>query len=390
MSRPAVRERLDGLLSAFRTLEGEVRHVRETLDRDEGLVDGLEGRVLDLQSAERRLGGAVVALRTVLDPDEGEDRFVRWLEWRGRPRKGRKNLVMASAPIELGDLLREGLFEKLDTVVLSSATLATRDSFDFLRSRIGLRPEDLDQPKAMKEVIEAIILSPFDFETQTILGVPTDLPDVNAPGGALEEATARIVQEMAGISDGGLFVLFTSYRALGRVAELLRADGGFPWPLFVQGEDGRARLLEGFVASGSGILLGTLSFWEGVDVPGRPLRGLVIQRIPFRVPTEPVTAARVEAIEKRGGNAFWDFALPLAALRLKQGFGRLVRSGTDRGGVVILDDRILRKRYGLYLRDSLPSAPLTRGSWPEVARAMGRFYDEDPAPSLEPDVEPGA
>ena len=113
VSRPAVRERLDGLLSAFRTLEGEVRHVRETLDRDEGLVDGLEGRVLDLQSAERRLGGAVVALRTVLDPDEGEDRFVRWLEWRGRPRKGRKNLVMASAPIELGDLLREGLFEKL-------------------------------------------------------------------------------------------------------------------------------------------------------------------------------------------------------------------------------------------------------------------------------------
>lgn len=390
VSRPAVRERLDGLLSAFRTLEGEVRHVRETLDRDEGLVDGLEGRVLDLQSAERRLGGAVVALRTVLDPDEGEDRFVRWLEWRGRPRKGRKNLVMASAPIELGDLLREGLFEKLDTVVLSSATLATRDSFDFLRSRIGLRPEDLDQSEVMKEVIEAIIPSPFDFETQTILGVPTDLPDVNAPGGALEEATARIVQEMAGISDGGLFVLFTSYRALGRVAELLRADGGFPWPLFVQGEDGRARLLEGFVASGSGILLGTSSFWEGVDVPGRPLRGLVIQRIPFRVPTEPVTAARVEAIEKRGGNAFWDFALPLAALRLKQGFGRLVRSGTDRGSVVILDDRILRKRYGLYLRDSLPSAPLTRGSWPEVARALGRFYDEDPAPSLEPDVEPGA
>ena len=379
VSRPVVRERLDGLVSAFRSLEAEVRHVRETLDRDEALVDGLEGRILDLQSAERRLGGVVIAIRTVLDPEEGEDRFVRWLEWRGRPRKGKRNLVMASAPIELGHLLREGLFEKTDTVVLSSATLATRDTFSFLRSRIGLGPEEIEQSEVIQEVIEAIMPSPFDFEHQTMLGVPTDLPDVNAPGGAFEEATARIVKDMAEISDGGLFVLFTSYRALRRVAELLRADGGLPWPLFVQGEDGRARLLEGFVHSGSGILLGTASFWEGVDVPGRPLRGLVIQRLPFRVPTEPVTAARVEAIEKRGGNAFWDFALPLAALRLKQGFGRLVRSHTDHGSVVILDDRILRKRYGMYLRDSLPPAPLTKGGWSEIAQALQRFHEGGPS-----------
>ena len=377
VSRPAVRERLDGLVSAFRSLEAEVRSVRESLDRDEALSDGLDGRVLDLQSAERRLGGSVRALRAVLDPEEGEERFVRWLEWRGRKRKGRRNLVMASAPIEVGGLLREGLFEKTETVVLSSATLATRNSFDFLRSRIGLSPEELEKSEVMQEVIEAIIPSPFDFKNQTILGVPTDLPDVNSPGDALEEATARIVAEMAGISDGGLFVLFTSHRALRRVAELLRADGGPSWPLFVQGEDGRARLLEGFVASGSGILLGTTSFWEGVDVPGRPLRSLLIQRLPFRVPTEPVTAARVEAIESRGGNAFWDFALPLAALRLKQGFGRLVRSHADRGSVVILDDRILRKRYGVYLRESLPPAPLIKGSWSELARVMRKFHRGD-------------
>ena len=374
VERPVVRERLDGLVSAFRALEAEVRHVREILDRDEVLAEGLEGRVLDLQSVERRLAGSVHALRTVLDPEDGEDRFVRWLEWRGRPQRGRRNLVIASAPIELGGMLRQGLFEKIDTVVLASATLATRGSFGFLRSRIGLSPDDLAQSESMQEITEAIIPSPFDFEHHTILGVPTDLPDVNSPGGALEEATARIVAEMADITDGGMFVLFTSYRALRRVAELLRAGGGLPWPLFVQGEDGRARLLESFVASGSGILLGTSSFWEGVDVPGRPLRGLVIQRLPFRVPTEPVTAARVEAIEKRGGNAFWDFALPLAALRLKQGFGRLVRSHDDRGSVVILDDRILRKRYGVYLRESLPPAPLAKGPWSEVAQALSRFH----------------
>ncbi len=375
VARPAVRERLDGLVVAFRTLEAEVRNVRETLDRDETLSEGLEGRVLDLQSAERRLGGAVTALRTVLDPEEGEERFVRWLEWKGPPRKGRRNLVIASAPIELGGMLREGLFEKTDTVILSSATLATRGSFDFLRSRVGLAVEEVDRSDVIEEVVESIILSPFDFERQTILGVPTDLPDVNASGDALDEATARVVRDMAGISDGGLFVLFTSYRALRRVAQLMRADGGLPWPLFVQGEDGRARLLQDFTASGSGILLGTASFWEGVDVPGRPLRGLVIQRLPFRVPTEPVIAARVEAIEKRGGNAFWDFVLPLAALRLKQGFGRLVRSHDDRGSVVILDDRILRKRYGVYLRDSLPPAPLTKGPWSEVAHVLALFHE---------------
>ena len=247
VERPVVCERLDGLVSAFRALEAEVRHVREILDRDEVLAEGLEGRVLDLQSVERRLAGSVHALRTVLDPEDGEDRFVRWLEWRGR-----RNLVIASAPIELGGMLRQGLFENIDTVVLASATLATRGSFGFLRSRIGLSPDDLAQSESMQEITEAIIPSPFDFEHHTILGVPTDLPDVNSPGGALEEATARIVAEMADITDGGMFVLFTSYRALRRVAELLRAGGGLPWPLFVQGEDGRARLLESFVASGSG------------------------------------------------------------------------------------------------------------------------------------------
>ncbi len=373
-SRPAVRERLDGVAAAFRELEREVGVVREALERDELLGEGLEGRILDLQSAERRLSRTVHTLCTVLDPPEGEDRFVRWLEWRGRGRKGNRNLAMASAPIELGAVLREELFEKTDTVVLSSATLATSKSFGFLRSRIGLSAEELESSEVLREVRESIIPSPFNFREQTILAVPTDLPDVNAPGDALQEATARIVREMAPISDGGFFVLFTSHRALRRVAELLRAEGDLRWPLLVQGEEGRTRLLERFVDSGSAILLGTASFWEGVDVPGRPLRGLIIQRIPFRVPTEPVTAARVEAIEKRGGNAFWDFSLPLAALRLKQGFGRLVRSRDDRGSVVVLDDRILRKRYGPYLRESLPPAPLLKGPWSDVASALRLFF----------------
>lgn len=375
--RPDVRERLDGVKAAFQALEMEIRSVRDRLNRSDSLMEGLEGRMLDLQSAERRLSGTARALGVVLDPGEGDERFVRWLEWRGKAGRGHRNLVMASAPIEVGDVLRESLFERTDTIVLSSATLSTRGSFSFLRGRVGLSQESLEDSEKTLEVVEAIIPSPFDFENQTILCVVTDLPEVNSPGDEFQAATARIVRDTAEISDGGLFVLFTSHRALRRVAELLREGGGLRWPLFVQGEDTRDRLLAHFVEAGSGILLGTSSFWEGVDVPGQPLRGLIIQRLPFKVPTEPVTAARVEAIEGRGGNAFWDFTLPLAALKLKQGFGRLIRSQEDRGSILILDDRILRKRYGTYLRDSLPPAPLAKGPWSDVANVLRRFYSAE-------------
>ena len=375
-SHPAVRERLDGLVSAFRRLGKEVRDVRERLEDHDTLAEGLEGRLLDLRSGERRLADSAHTLHTVLDADAEEERFVRWLQWRGKARGKNRNLVIASAPIEVGDLLREHLFERVGTVALCSATLATKESFAFLRSRIGLKEEDLSESDVKLEVTESIIHSPFVFEEQTILVVPTDLPDVNEPGGVFEEATAEVIKEACSISGGGTFVLFTSYRALGRVADLLREDGAVRWPLFVQGEDTRVRLLERFIESGSGILLGTASFWEGVDVPGRALRGLIIQRLPFKVPTEPITAARMEAIERRGGSSFGEFVLPLAALKLKQGFGRLVRSREDRGAILILDDRIVRKSYGAYLRESLPAAPLKKGPWTDLVPFLKEFYGE--------------
>jgi len=374
-SHPAVRERLDGLVSAFRTLSRELRDVRERLEDHDTLGEGLEGRLLDLRSGEGRLADTAHTLQTVLDGDAEEARYVRWLEWRGKSRGKNRNLVIASAPIEVGDLLREHLFEKVETAALCSATLATKDSFAFLRSRIGLLEGTSIEYDVNLEINESIINSPFEFERQTMLVVPTDLPDVNDPSGRFDEATAEVVRDTCSISGGGTFVLFTSHRALRRVAELLRADTALPWPLFVQGEDTRARLLERFVESGSGLLLGTASFWEGVDVPGRPLRGLIIQRLPFKVPTEPITAARIEAIERRGGSSFGEFVLPLAALKLKQGFGRLVRSREDQGAILILDDRIVRKRYGAYLRESLPPAPLRKGPWTELTRFLKEFYD---------------
>ncbi|MCH7562886.1 MAG: DEAD/DEAH box helicase family protein [Gemmatimonadetes bacterium] len=374
IERVDVRERLDTLLAALTHLARDLSELRRRIELVSDLSEALEGRMLDLQGMERRVTDQIRALSMVLKPGEDESGAVRWMEWRGKAGHKHGNLVLAAAPIEPGALLRESLFEKTDTVVLSSATLATKKTFDFIRERVGLAQEDLDLADKQLEVTEDIVLSSFVFEEQTLLCVPTDLSEVNTPGDAFQVETAKVVAEMADITGGGLFVLFTSHRALQEVAAALRLRPDLRWPLFVHGEDSRARLVDSFVQSGSGVLLGTSSFWEGVDVPGRPLRGLIIQRLPFRVPTEPVTAARMEAIEAAGGNAFWDFTLPLAALRLKQGFGRLIRHRDDRGAVLLLDDRIVRKRYGRYLRDSLPEMPLVKGPWHDVVEALRRFY----------------
>jgi ATP-dependent DNA helicase DinG len=150
----------------------------------------------------------------------------------------------------------------------------------------------------------------------------------------------------------------------------------------VQGEAARTRLLEAFVGCGSGVLLGVSSFWEGVDVPGDPLRGIVIAKLPFKVPTEPLTAARIEAIERNGGNSFMQYVLPHAALRLKQGFGRLIRTRTDRGAVVLLDRRVLEKAYGRFFLESLPAAPVHTGPWSDLRFELAQFYGSGRAVAL--------
>ena len=369
-----VAERLRGTLAGLGSLERELSELRARLEIGEELAERLEGRLLDLRSIERRLAAAGQGLRLVLAPGDDEvGSFVRWMEARGRGK--RSNLVMAAAPIELGGLLRESLFTQAETTVLTSATLTTRKSFDFLRGRLGISAPELDLDENEVEVRERIMLSPFDFASQTMLGIPTDLPGAHGGDAAFQEATSDVVSAFAEVTDGGLFVLFTSYGALRRVAQSLRERGvDTSWPLFVQGEEDRHRLLDRFVDAGRGVLLGTSSFWEGVDVPGDPLRGLVIQKLPFRVPTEPITAARMEALERRGADPFQHFMLPHAALRLKQGFGRLIRSRSDRGAILILDDRIITKRYGRYLRDSLPEAPVVKGAWTDVERRLRAFY----------------
>jgi ATP-dependent DNA helicase DinG len=366
-------EALDGFLFSFDRLAGELRGLRERIQGDGSWSEVLEGRTLDLFSAQARLEASGQGVRRVLDPGVEGDSLVRWLELRGRGPEKTRNLALAAAPIEVGPSLREDLFERLDTSILTSATLTTRTGFEYLRARLGLGPGVMEGSTLSVE--EAVVPSPFDFCLQTILAVPTDLAGPQEAGDRFQEETARIVTETALITGGGLFVLFTSHSALRRVAELLRGGEDVPpGPLFVQGEAPRARLLNQFVESGRGILLGTASFWEGVDVPGEPLRGLIIQKLPFQVPTEPIVQARMEAVLAQGGDPFWRYTLPDAALRLKQGFGRLIRTQDDRGAVLVLDDRILTRRYGPYLRQSLPPAPLSKGLWRDLRRVLEEFY----------------
>jgi ATP-dependent DNA helicase DinG len=304
-------------------------------------------------------------LRLAFGPGNDAFPLVRWLERRGTSSR-EPNVAARAAPVDLSDALRESLFDRVDTAVLASATLSTRGDFEFIRGRLGLT--------SGSRVAETMHPSPFDFTTQTVVVLVTDLPAPVGPGG-FDIGTAAITEDMARLSDGGLFVLFTSYRALRAVAiELRRRGVEGRWPLYVQGEAGRARLLERFAASGRGILLGVSSFWEGVDVPGDPLRGLIITKLPFKVPSEPLTAARLEAITEAGGNSFADYMLPHAALRLKQGFGRLIRSRTDRGAVVLLDRRIRERGYGRYFLETLPPAPVHAGGWQQMREVLHDFY----------------
>jgi ATP-dependent DNA helicase DinG len=364
---------LSALLDNLASLLLGIGLLRERIAADDTLRRQVEAQLMELRGAATRVEMAADALRNALRPGEERMRMVRWME-RAPARDGREaNLTLNAAPLDLSGVLRESLFQNVETVVLTSATLSTQQNdFRFMRQRLGLTESFAEEHR----VAEGVFPSPFEYGRQALVGIPTDVP---LPAGENDprhdEATVRAVIEHAKISDGGLFVLFTSYRALRHVASELRSRrADLEWPLFVHGEAPRAQLVERFTLNGRGILLGTTSFWEGVDVPGRPLRGLVIPKLPFKVPSEPVTAARIEAIEAAGGNSFLSYMLPSAAIRLKQGFGRLIRSQADHGVVLILDGRIAKKSYGRYFLDSLPPAPVVRGPWKQVQAAMIAFY----------------
>jgi ATP-dependent DNA helicase DinG len=273
---------------------------------------------------------------------DGGHNQVTWAEVRTR------SASVGASPIELSSLFKAKLFSRVPAVVLTSATLATQQGFSFLRSRLGL---DGDDP----EVQEIVVPSPFDYEAHALVYVPRDLPDPGEPS-FIEAARARI-QALVEASGGGAFILATSKRVMLALHASLR--GLRCGPLFVQGEAPKGVLLDRFKRAEHAVLVATMSFWEGVDVPGHALRLVIIDKIPFAVPTDPVVTARSAAIEAAGKNPFTAYQVPTAAIALKQGFGRLIRTRRDAGIVAILDKRVHTRGYGRALLESLPPARRT-------------------------------
>lgn len=362
---------LDDLLAETGLLGDGLRMVRERLEADEAKAEEMAPLLNEVRGVTRRLQSAGDALRAALRPGrEGQPR-VRWLELRG----GERNVGATAVPLDLAPILREDLFRRVETAVVTSATLAVGDGFDFITKRLGLDDEEL-------EPVTASLASPFDYPRQSMLLIPSDFPPPNTDGANHFRRTMLAAQDLIAAAKGGVFLLFTSHRDVREAATVLRAAGvEGRYPLLVHGEAPRDELLRRFREHGDAVLIGTASFWEGVDVPGRALRGMVIAKIPFRVPTEPMTAAQCEAIEAAGGDAFAEYMIPHAALRLKQGFGRLIRTASDRGAVIICDPRVVTKGYGRRLTEGLPPAARLQGPWAMLRDELDAFYQSRLSPS---------
>ncbi len=329
----------------------------------ETLLEKLSGDLIDLRGIRGRLEGAVRDLGVFIQRDE---RVCHWFEVSEGARG--MSLRLCSSPIEVAESIKSVILDRFRTVILTSATLAVGERFDYLEKRTGI--DLLDRAR----VTELLLASPFDYERQTFIGIPADLPEPTEP--SFRPLMEKHLLRGLLVSQGRAFVLFTSYDLLTRVFDALREPleraGLTPMR---QGQVNRHMLLNRFRRESNAVLFGTDSFWEGVDVQGKALEMVVITRLPFRVPTEPILEARAEHIASVGGDSFMEYTIPQAVIKFKQGFGRLIRSRDDRGAVLIFDSRVLSKNYGRFFLDSLPKARITKGDGETVFRGMERFFN---------------
>lgn len=316
--------------------EDGFRELLFALDALSSRLELVTGAVEDTLPLVRRAQAIGQALRFWMEPRDSD--FVYWTERRGR------GVFLQATPIDVSQSLADRLTARMDSVILTSATLAVAGSFEYAQTRLG-----------MQGARTLSVQSQFDYGEQALMYVPQNLPDPKRPDFAIKAADE--IERILGASRGRAFVLFTSYVQMRQVYQIL--DERLEHPTLLQGEAPRARLIEKFRSTPGCVLFATSSFWQGVDVQGEQLSCVIIDRLPFAVPTDPVVAARADAVNRGGGNSFYDYQVPEAAIALKQGFGRLIRSTTDRGVLALLDNRITKQRYGKVFLESLPKYRFT-------------------------------
>jgi ATP-dependent DNA helicase DinG len=300
-------------------------------------LQGIPKKPDEVHAMTRRVEELRMQLGFVMEAQQKNTVF--WIERRGERRGGQHNVFLQATPISVSDILRNTLFEHLESAVLTSATLAVSGGFEYIRNRLGIQ-----------NARELVVPSHFDYASQALLYIPPDLPDPRDPR-FVEKASQR-VRQLLEITRGRAFCLFTSYALMHQLHD--RLLGELDFPVLLQGSAPKNALLEEFRLTPNAVLFATSSFWQGVDVQGEQLSCVIIDKLPFAVPNDPVVAARIKAIDEDGGNAFFEYQVPSAVISLKQGFGRLIRSLHDRGLLCLLDNRILSKRYGKVFLDSLP------------------------------------
>jgi ATP-dependent DNA helicase DinG len=337
---------------AYLALDGALERIETTLDAVRDAPPEIEGVL-------RRVREVRFALEFIVAGDDR--RYVYWVERRGR------GLFLRASPIDVSTLLQDKLFERIETVVLTSATLASAGGFDFIRLAHG---EGEGENAAADKTDELVASSGYNYEEQAVLYLPPRMPDPRSAQWA--EAAAGEVERLLEISEGRAFVLSTSVSGMRALYE--RVAPRVDFPCFVQGSASKAGLLDKFRSTPHAVLFATASFWQGVDVRGRQLSCVIIDKLPFAVPTDPVVAARQRFLEDQGASSFYQYSIPQAVITLKQGVGRLIRSATDRGLVAVLDPRLRTAGYGRLFLESLPPCRITSD-----IREAARIFEREPA-----------
>ncbi|HEY9435044.1 MAG TPA: ATP-dependent DNA helicase [Blastocatellia bacterium] len=312
-------------------------NLKTALQRLKGALQVVKGAPPEMEATLRRVEQILFDLEFIVGADD--ELFVYWAERRGR------GVFLQATPIDASGILNDRLFSHVETVVLTSATLTSAGSFDFMRSRLGVERAE-----------ELIAGSNYDYHEQSLLYLPPNMPDPRDAG--FQQAAAGEIVKILNASRGRAFVLCTSYSQMEALRDMVEFKIDFP--ILMQGEGSRSGILDKFRSTPNAVLFATSSFWQGVDVRGEALSCVIIDKLPFAVPSDPVIGARQRYIDNHGGNSFNSYSVPAAIITLKQGLGRLIRSATDRGVLSILDPRIVTKGYGQQFRKSLPPSRVTR------------------------------